>query len=117
VLGAVPASTVRDKLLAARAIPAESAIWEVVRQLGNGSGVTAQDTVPYVLWCAAHWLDSYPEAIWRTASGLGDIDTNCAMVGGIVASYTGQEGIPAEWLRRREPLPVWALQAIVEPTK
>jgi ADP-ribosylglycohydrolase len=39
---------------------------------------------------------------------LGDIDTNCAMVGGIVANYTGSDGIPAEWLRRREPLPAWA---------
>jgi ADP-ribosylglycohydrolase len=117
VIDAVPASTVRDKLLAARAIPAESPIWEVVRQLGNGSGVTAQDTVPYVLWCAAHWLDSYPEAIWRTASGLGDIDTNCAMVGGIVTSYTGQEGIPVEWLRRRESLPAWAFDTTAEFTE
>ncbi len=110
VLDAVPASTVRDKLLAARAIPVDTPIWDAVRQLGNGSGVTAQDTVPYVLWCAAHRLSSYTEAIWYTASGLGDIDTNCAMVGGIVASFTGQDGIPAEWLRRREPLPAWAFE-------
>jgi ADP-ribosylglycohydrolase len=110
VIRSVPASAVRDKLIAACAIPADTAIWHVVRALGNGSGVTAQDTVPYVLWCAAHRLSSYPEAIWLTASGLGDIDTNCAMVGGIVASATGNGGIPVDWLQRREALPAWAFE-------
>jgi ADP-ribosylglycohydrolase len=107
----VPASAVRDKLIAACDIPLDTKIWEVVRRLGNGSGVTAQDTVPYALWCAAHRLDSYPEAIWLTASGLGDIDTNCAIVGGIVACAAGSDGIPADWLKRREPLPDWASEA------
>jgi ADP-ribosylglycohydrolase len=104
----IPASTVRDKVQKVQVIPADTNIWLVVREVGNGSGVTAQDTVPFVLWCAAHHLDNYVDALWLTASGLGDIDTNCAMVGGIVASYTGSDGIPAEWLRRREPLPAWA---------
>jgi len=104
----IPASTVRDKVEHAQTIAADTNIWSVVRELGNGSGVTAQDTVPYVLWCAAQQLDNYAEAIWRTASGLGDIDTTCAMVGGIVATYTGSAGIPADWLRRREVLPAWA---------
>jgi ADP-ribosylglycohydrolase len=27
----------------------------------------------------------------------GDIDTNAAIVGGIVAVATGEEGIPSEW--------------------
>lgn len=103
----IPASVVRNKIEQAQTIEAETDIWEVVRLLGNGSGVTAQDTVPYVVWCAAHTLDRYEEAIWRTASGLGDIDTTCAMVGGIVATYTGSEGIPADWLRRRERIPDW----------
>ena len=73
--------------------------------LGNGSEVTAQDTVPFVLWSAAHHLDNYESALWHTASGLGDMDTTCAMVGGIVVMYTGIEGIPVEWLNNREPLP------------
>ncbi len=107
----IPPSSVREKVQLLQNIPADADIWQVVREVGNGSNVTAQDTVPFVLWCAAQQLTNYVEAIWFTASGLGDIDTNCAMVGGIVASYTGGEGIPAEWLRRREPLPTWVFGA------
>ena len=51
--------------------------------------------------------DSYEEALWLTVSGLGDRDTTCAMVGGIVALYTGVKGIPAPWMQAREPLPQW----------
>jgi ADP-ribosylglycohydrolase len=37
----------------------------------------------------------------------GDMDTTAAIVGGIVAAYTGRtdNGIPALWLDNREPLP------------
>jgi ADP-ribosylglycohydrolase len=38
-------------------------------------------------------------------SGLGDRDTTCAIVGGIVAARHGVEGIPADWLAARESLP------------
>ncbi len=79
----------------------------VVGLLGNGSGVSAQDTVPFALWCAAQHLDDYEAALWLTASGLGDIDTNCAIVGGIVVMSTGLEGVPRSWLLSREPLPDW----------
>ena len=47
-------------------------------------------------------------ALWRTADGLGDIDTNCAIVGGIVAARVGRAGLPADWIARRERLPGWA---------
>jgi ADP-ribosylglycohydrolase len=63
--------------------------------------------VPFVLWCAGEQLASYEAALWLTVQGLGDIDTNCAMVGGIVAAFTGAEGIPAAWKTAREPLPAW----------
>jgi hypothetical protein len=35
------------------------------------------------------------------------MDTTAAIVGGIVATYTGRtgNGIPATWLQNREPLP------------
>jgi hypothetical protein len=29
------------------------------------------------------------------------------MVGGIVALYVGEDGIPMQWLKNREPLPGW----------
>lgn len=75
------------------------------RVLGNGSGITCPDTVPFAIWAAAKYRADFREAIASAASVGGDIDTNCAIVGGIVALSVGQEGIPAEWLERIEPLP------------
>jgi len=72
------------------------------RVLGNGSAVTAPDTVPYVIWSAAKHLSNYKEALVSTVEGDGDCDTNCAMVGGIVVLYAGRESIPAEWREARE---------------
>jgi ADP-ribosylglycohydrolase len=72
------------------------------RILGNGSAVTAPDTVPYAVWSAAKHLDNYKEALVCTVTGDGDCDTNCAIVGGIVALYGGRESIPPECREARE---------------
>jgi ADP-ribosylglycohydrolase len=69
--------------------------------------VTAPDTVPFALWCAARHLGSYEDALWATVSGLGDRDTTCAIVGGIVVMSAGVRSIPAEWLEHREQIPSW----------
>jgi hypothetical protein len=37
--------------------------------------------VPFVLWCAAHHLHDFEGTIWKALSGMGDLDTNAAMVG------------------------------------
>lgn len=110
VLPFVPESEVRSHLLLARAIAPHTSAPAVASMLGSGYRISAQDTVPYVLWCATQFLDDYEEALWQTASGLGDVDTTCAMVGGIVALYTGVEQIPAHWLEKRESLPAWVLR-------
>ncbi len=107
VIPHVPESEVRSKLCRARDLSPGGSIWAAIDVLGNGSRVSAQDTVPFVLWCAGQYLDNFEEALWLTASGLGDVDTTCAMVGGIVAAYTGTEGIPLEWRQARESLPSW----------
>jgi len=78
---------------------------EAVRRLGTGRCVSAQDTVPYCLWCAAHHLDDFESAMWVTVAGLGDRDTTCAIVGGIVALSARE--LPQEWIRRREQIPRW----------
>lgn len=70
---------------------------------GNGSRVTAQDTVPFALWVASRFLDDYRGAIIACVEAGGDIDTTGAIVGGIVAA--GGAEIPEEWLVAREPLP------------
>jgi ADP-ribosylglycohydrolase len=72
-------------------------------QLGTGKHISAQDTVPYCLWCAAHYLNDFEAALWVTVAGLGDRDTTCAIVGGIVALSVGQ--VPLAWVEQREPLP------------
>ena len=107
VLDHVPDGMVREKIRHARNLAPGSSVTLAVSALGNGTGISAQDTVPFVLWCAAQRLESYQEALWLTVSGLGDRDTTCAMVGGIVACYTGVEGVPELWREAREELPEW----------
>lgn len=84
-----------------------ASVAEAAYELGNGSLVLAQDTVPFALWAAATYLDDYRSAVRACIEAGGDMDTTAAIVGGIVAAYTGRTdaGIPAAWLRNREPLP------------
>lgn len=107
ILPYVPESEVRSKIRQARDMTSTASVQFAVSVLGNGSKVSAQDTVPFALWCAAGRLSDFEEAMWLTVSGLGDRDTTCAMAGGIVVLYTGIEGIPQEWLKARERLPGW----------
>lgn len=85
-------------------VPFDMSIASIVRQLGNGSRISCQDTVPFCLWVAARHLDDYQSAIVNTIRAGGDIDTNAAIVGGIVALAVGSEGIPTFWLEEREEL-------------
>jgi ADP-ribosylglycohydrolase len=101
-LAFVPDSLTRERIEAALSISGNN-LREAVRKLGTGNNVSAQDTVPFCLWSAAHHLDDFEEAMWWTVRGLGDRDTTCAIVGGIVALSAG--GVPREWAQRREPLP------------
>ncbi len=110
VLAFIPDGEVQRGVIRARDLPDGLPIQEVVNRLGNGHRISAMDTVPFVLWCAGEQLNNYEEAIWLTLSGGGDVDTTCAMVGGIVAAYTGADQIPAKWLEHREALPDWAFE-------
>jgi ADP-ribosylglycohydrolase len=109
VLPHIPDSEVKSGVKRAQDIQSTE-IEHVVGMIGNGSLISAQDTVPFVLFCAAEWLNNYEEAIWQTMSGGGDVDTTCAMVGGIVALYTGYDSIPKKWIGHREKLPTWAFE-------
>lgn len=104
----VPPSQVCDGLrLAYSEFGPKTPMHKVADRLGNGSMVTAQDTVPLCLWIAGSYLQDYEEALWTTVAQLGDMDTNCAIVGGIVASCVGKAMIPEEWLQAREKIPGW----------
>jgi ADP-ribosylglycohydrolase len=69
-----PAGDTRDGLRRALALPRTSSVADAVNALGT------------------------------TVSGAGDIDTNAAIVGGVVALANGRRAIPREWLEAREPL-------------
>jgi ADP-ribosylglycohydrolase len=107
ILPFVPDSEVKSGIRRARDIQSR-VVDHVVGMIGNGYQISAQDTVPFTLWSAGEYLPDFENALWQTASALGDVDTNCAIVGGIVALYVGQESIPAGWIQMREPLPDWA---------
>lgn len=110
----VPPGLVSDGLRSAASLPEGTTVRDAARLLGCGYNATAPDTVPFALWCAGQHLGSCEEALWLTASGLGDIDTTCAMVGGIVALSAGAASIPAAWTAAREPLPRWPFQETSE---
>jgi ADP-ribosylglycohydrolase len=78
----------------------------VAAELGNGSRVIASDTVPFAVWCAATHLNDFAGACWSCVEVGGDIDTTCAMAGGIIVGAVGLVGIPEDWRMSREPLPV-----------
>jgi ADP-ribosylglycohydrolase len=88
-------------------------------ELGTGSNITSQDTVPFAVWVAARHADSYEDALWTATAHPGlelaanpmtlfaiDRDTVGAIVGGIVACATGLAGIPLLWREACEPLPL-----------
>lgn len=103
VLAFVPKGVTQERLQLAVDVPS-NALDQAVRLLGSGSEVSAQDTVPFCLWSAAYHLGNFEDALWWTVKGMGDCDTTCAIVGGIVALAANR--IPPAWLQQREPLPI-----------
>ncbi|MGW0927830.1 ADP-ribosylglycohydrolase family protein [Streptomyces sp. NPDC002644] len=81
----------------------------VAAVVGCGRRSTAQDTVPFALWSASRSAGDYRTAFWTTARAGGDVDTTCAVVGGVVAAGGAVAAPPAEWVERTEPLPEWAV--------
>ncbi|MFF4340575.1 ADP-ribosylglycohydrolase family protein [Kitasatospora sp. NPDC001540] len=110
VAARTPAGAVREGVRAAAELSPGTEPWRAADLLGNGQRVRASDTVPFALWSAAHHLDSLTDALWTTAEGLGDVDTTCAITGGVVAARTGLTAVPAAWRERREGLPGWVAQ-------
>lgn len=96
VLAHVPASDTASRIATSRTIPYSYHTATLKKVLGNGINMTAQDTVPFVIWCAAHHLANFEEALWKAVSVLGDRDTICAMVGGITIMSAG-DTVPKAW--------------------
>ncbi|GAA2767740.1 ADP-ribosylglycohydrolase family protein [Streptomyces paradoxus] len=106
VIDLVPKSAVGAGLRRARDMLDYGDPGTVAAVLGCGRRTTAHDTVPFALWSAARSLGDYEQAFWTTAQAGGDVDTTCAIVGGVIAA--GKAGAPpTEWVERTEPLPSW----------
>ncbi|GAB2933586.1 ADP-ribosylglycohydrolase family protein [Nonomuraea fastidiosa] len=103
----VPPGMVRDGITEARRLLTIGDPALAAGALGNGRQVAAHDTVPFTLWVAARHRDDFETAMWTTAVAGGDVDTTCAIVGGIVAAGP-QAHLPRQWRVRCEPLPGWA---------
>jgi ADP-ribosylglycohydrolase len=103
VLAHTPDGATRAGVAQAAGLCADYDVRTAANVLGNGSGLIAEDTVPFTLWCAARHLDSFEDALWTTVSGLGDRDTTCAIVGGILGARP-RTVIPGVWRAAREPL-------------
>jgi ADP-ribosylglycohydrolase len=103
ILEFVPRSATRDGIMKASRLQDIENTHIAAEELGSGSKVLSQDTVPFCIWCVCRSRKDYEDALWTTVAGLGDRDTTCAIVGSIVASKPTVD-IPGEWLRAREPL-------------
>lgn len=104
----VPEGIVRQGILKAQIMPYETPIGKAIEILGNGTHVTCQDTVPLCCWLTIKHLDltgkdpeTYEKAIIETSMAFGDVDTNCAIVGGMVGVVCPP---PAKWTQFCEPM-------------
>ncbi|MEU9846033.1 ADP-ribosylglycohydrolase family protein [Streptomyces sp. NPDC047985] len=109
VIALVPRSAVGAGLRRARDMLDYDDAGTVAAVLGNGRRTSAHDTVPFALWSAARHLGDFEQAFWGTARAGGDVDTTCAIVGGIVAA--SEAGAPpVDWSAQTEELPGWLPQ-------
>ncbi|MEW2494230.1 ADP-ribosylglycohydrolase family protein [Streptomyces nodosus] len=107
VIALLPRSAVTAGLRRARDMLDYDDATTVAAVLGCGRRTSAHDTVPFALWSAARALGDYERGFWTTVQVGGDVDTTCAIVGGVLAA--GKAGTPpGEWLHRTERLPHWA---------
>jgi ADP-ribosylglycohydrolase len=103
VLDHTPDGPTRAGVELASRLPLGSDVRTAVNALGNGTQVISQDTVPFCVWSVARHLLNFEEAMWHTVAGLGDRDTTCAIVAGILGLHPAAS-IPTEWVEARESL-------------
>ncbi|MCB5163721.1 ADP-ribosylglycohydrolase family protein [Streptomyces bambusae] len=111
VIALVPRSAVGAGLRRARDMLDYSDATTVAAVLGCGRRTSAHDTVPFALWSAARSLGDFEQAFWTTAQAGGDVDTTCAIVGGVLGGR-GLPALPGAWLDRTEELPGWVPAAV-----
>lgn len=107
LLRIVPPGQVRDGIERASKLPLDLPVGKVIEVLGNGQHVTCQDTVPFCCYEVIKHLfvsnrkDRYEKAIIETSMAFGDVDTNCAIVGGCIAISAD---VPEKWMNFCQPM-------------
>jgi ADP-ribosylglycohydrolase len=107
LLRIVPPGQVRDGIERASKLPLDLPVGKVIEVLGNGQHVTCQDTVPFCCYEVIKHLfvsdrkDRYEKAIIETSMAFGDVDTNCAIVGGCIAISAD---VPEKWINFCQPM-------------
>lgn len=102
IVDLLPDTDTRSKIRKGLSVPYSYRIDTVKTILGNGSKIMTQDTVPFAIWCAAHNLSHFENALWKAVSILGDRDTIGAIVGSITILSSDPKGIPAIWVNSVE---------------
>ena len=100
----LPDTDTKSKIKKSLTIPKTYGIETVKSILGNGTQIIAQDTVPFSIWCAAHYHTHFEDAMWKAVSILGDRDTICAIVAGIVIMSCEEASIPQKWIENVEKI-------------
>jgi ADP-ribosylglycohydrolase len=103
ILARTPHGLTRDGLERASRLGFDVPATHAAEQLGSGQKVLSHDTVPFSIWCALKHRANFSEALWNTVLGLGDRDTTCAIVGGLVGLCSPP---PENWVEAREKLPL-----------
>ena len=102
VIANTPDSDLKYKLIKIKSLPKTYYIKTIVSALGNGTKMTAQDTVPLALWNVYHNINDFESTLWNTVSALGDRDTTCAIAGGISIMSSKTKHIPTSWTTQVE---------------
>lgn len=99
-----PQSETRRGIAAARTLGEEAEVALAAQRLGSGAKVSSQDTVPFCIWSVCRNLRHIELAMWETVEAMGDRDTTCAIVAGVLANASDAVQLPPAWLTHVEPL-------------
>jgi len=107
LLSFVPKGEVWNGIEKASKLSIGTPLAKLIEILGNGTHVTCQDTVPLCVFLTIKALTKYPisemyeKVITEVCQCSGDVDTNCAIVGGMIG-IIGE--VPTKWIKYCQPM-------------
>lgn len=107
LLDIVPKGHVWDGIKKAAELPLDTPLGKLIEILGNGTHVTCQDTVPLCVFLTIKALtqykveEMYEKVIIEACQCFGDVDTNCAIIGGMIGIISPP---PDKWIRYCQPM-------------